>query len=1029
MKIKINKGDKYMNKITTLTMIGFMMVLLSPWAQTATNPPCPLPNDPNAILDIIWPLVDTNGDGGLSLAELSALYPVPEQYFTMFDTNRDGKVDRQEFQPIIALLQVYLPAGILSLVDTNGDALIQYEEVSAYVSSDQFKMLDRNMNGVIDCEDVGEPPIDIEGETWEGEIIIEGEIWEGEVIPPETNPCDWVDLAISSFDELDQNSDGVITKDELNFPIILIYPPIVDFDVLFSAFDLDSNGEITMEELKAWAEECGYNGGGDNGECPLPTTDIRSIIEIFFPLVDLDNNGQISKEEIEKILTIINRFLSGYSLNLTDNLDEIFAIADLNKDGGLSIEEIVFELTLLAPQVGIDPNNVLSMVDKNGNQMIDYDEVSQYLTEDQFASIDFNANGLIDCNDLNTVLYLLNGGWEGWEGEPSFEGEIPLDLCALGPIALEYFDMLDANKDGKITRDELITTLTVVYPIPVDPATVDMLFAEFDLDGDSAISREEIQTIIDSLCNIVIEGEPWPIEGEIDIPTDPCLIAPIVLQSFEYIDQNGDGAITLDEVTGPVIMIYPLPINQELIVEIFKKLDLNADESITKDELNEIIANCDEIIPIEGEIWPPIEGEIEIPRDPCIIAPIVLKYFEYIDQNGDGAITLDEITGLVSINITLPIDSSILTEIFTQFDLNADGKVVIEEVKKILEDCNIVPGGEGEVDIPDVWDPCRLAQYLLKLYGEIGQQESDLSIEDITNLISTALQSPIDMTWLTKAIMLLDLDANGTLTMNELQSIIDKCTNAWQGGTGENGTGGPGGPGGENQPTTLILERATTNNKRYWPGQLVTVILTIRNPQRLRISALGLQETLPTGWELQSIIETSGASVAPSQGATGTLEFAWMNIPPFPVKVAYTVLVPNDADGTAVFSGQVLYRTPDSEELRSPVCETVLLKGWAPEQAHSADSNRDWAISLTEMLRVIQMFNSGGYGCDETSEDGFMPGEGKHRNCRPHTADYRIQDWKIDLSELLRQIQLYNAPGKGYIIQEGTEDGFAPLLN
>ncbi len=105
------------------------------------------------------------------------------------------------------------------------------------------------------------------------------------------------------------------------------------------------------------------------------------------------------------------------------------------------------------------------------------------------------------------------------------------------------------------------------------------------------------------------------------------------------------------------------------------------------------------------------------------------------------------------------------------------------------------------------------------------------------------------------------------------------------------------------------------------------------------------------------------------------------------------------------------------------------MKGWAPDRAHSADSNRDWSISLAEMLRIIQMFNFGGYGCDETSEDGYGPGSGKHRNCVPHAGDYQIQDWKFDLSELLRQIQLYNAPGKGYILQEGTEDGFAPLLN
>ncbi len=78
------------------------------------------------------------------------------------------------------------------------------------------------------------------------------------------------------------------------------------------------------------------------------------------------------------------------------------------------------------------------------------------------------------------------------------------------------------------------------------------------------------------------------------------------------------------------------------------------------------------------------------------------------------------------------------------------------------------------------------------------------------------------------------------------------------------------------------------------------------------------------------------------------------------------------------------------------------------------------------MLRVIQIFNYGSYGCDDTTEDGYGPGTGKDRNCRPHSADFRVVDWKIDLSELLRVIQLYNA--KGYILQEGSEDGFAPAM-
>jgi len=93
---------------------------------------------------------------------------------------------------------------------------------------------------------------------------------------------------------------------------------------------------------------------------------------------------------------------------------------------------------------------------------------------------------------------------------------------------------------------------------------------------------------------------------------------------------------------------------------------------------------------------------------------------------------------------------------------------------------------------------------------------------------------------------------------------------------------------------------------------------------------------------------------------------------------------------------------------------------------HSCDYNpADWAINLSELLRLIQFYNSGGYSCDPQGEDGYAPGL-SDRTCLPHASDYNPQDWKINLSELLRAIQFYNSGG--YHPDPATEDGFAPGL-
>lgn len=93
---------------------------------------------------------------------------------------------------------------------------------------------------------------------------------------------------------------------------------------------------------------------------------------------------------------------------------------------------------------------------------------------------------------------------------------------------------------------------------------------------------------------------------------------------------------------------------------------------------------------------------------------------------------------------------------------------------------------------------------------------------------------------------------------------------------------------------------------------------------------------------------------------------------------------------------------------------------------HSADTTPDHAISLSELLRVVQFYSLGGLRCDESllSEDGFLPGETGSEGCTPHHSDYAPQNWTITLGELLRLIQLYNAGA--YHVACGIEDGFAP---
>ena len=103
-------------------------------------------------------------------------------------------------------------------------------------------------------------------------------------------------------------------------------------------------------------------------------------------------------------------------------------------------------------------------------------------------------------------------------------------------------------------------------------------------------------------------------------------------------------------------------------------------------------------------------------------------------------------------------------------------------------------------------------------------------------------------------------------------------------------------------------------------------------------------------------------------------------------------------------------------------------EGVPVDQCHTADQDQNLRVNLVEILRVIQFYNLGDFHCaipPESTEDGYAPGPGD-TSCTPHDSDYAPQDWRIGLSELLRLIQFFNTGGYTYCPESGTEDGFCP---
>jgi PKD repeat protein len=135
------------------------------------------------------------------------------------------------------------------------------------------------------------------------------------------------------------------------------------------------------------------------------------------------------------------------------------------------------------------------------------------------------------------------------------------------------------------------------------------------------------------------------------------------------------------------------------------------------------------------------------------------------------------------------------------------------------------------------------------------------------------------------------------------------------------------------------------------------------------------------------------------------------------------------ATGPGVISIQLRARAVEDAAENTSEPSNILQRAYIPLQEgeqpydHSADINQDGSITLDEVLRVVQFFNVGSLHCEGETEDGYAPGPGS-KLCYPHKSDYLPELWTISLSELLRLIQLYSLGAYRDCNTKTSEDGY-----
>jgi sugar lactone lactonase YvrE len=207
-------------------------------------------------------------------------------------------------------------------------------------------------------------------------------------------------------------------------------------------------------------------------------------------------------------------------------------------------------------------------------------------------------------------------------------------------------------------------------------------------------------------------------------------------------------------------------------------------------------------------------------------------------------------------------------------------------------------------------------------------------------------------------------------------------------------------------------------------------------------SGVATLRVFPPETDLPPIIvvgQPADQTVAAGQSATFTADVATTSAPTYQW-MKNGAAIPSATRTTCTIANA---QTSDAGSYTVVVTNTAGSKTSDPAVltiAHNADVDCNLRIGLVELTRVIELYNTrlntvrtGCYKVQAGAEDGFAQDATAMANqtlTRYHSADSN-RDGQISLGELTRVIELYNTRSGTtrtgqYHVQAGTEDGFAP---